>query len=247
MLSTSVKPDEELFLIPLKLIPSRIIWQNYPKAVGYIDFFLYLRNTVLITTLATLGALVSCPPVAYSFAYIPWPGRDIVFLLVLATLMLPYQVTMIPLYLVYRKLGWIGTFFPMWVPAFCGNAFFIFLLRQFFRTIPSELHDAARIDGASEFTIFMRVIMPLSKPVLSAIALFQFMGSWNDFMGPLIYLRDETMYTLSLGLQQFTSIHGLEWSLLMAASVLVALPIILLFMVTQRFFIAGISMTGLKG
>jgi multiple sugar transport system permease protein len=185
--------------------------------------------------------------VAYSFAFIPWPGRNVLFIILLSTLMLPYQVTMIPLYLVFRSLGWIGTFYPMWVPAFFGNAFSIFLLRQFFMTIPRELHDAARIDGASEFTIFARIILPLSKPVLAAIALFQFMYSWNDFLGPLIYLRDEEKFTLSLGLQQFTSIHGLEWALLMAASVMVALPVILLFLLTQRFFIEGISMTGVKG
>lgn len=247
MLSTSVKPDTEIFLIPPKWIPSEIIWENYPRALDYIDFFLYLRNTMFITALASLGVLLSCPLVAYSFAFIPWPGRNAVFILLLSTLMLPYQVTMIPLYIVFRNLGWIGTFYPMWVPAFFGNAFSIFLLRQFFMTIPTELRDAARIDGASEFTIFRRVILPLSKPVLSAIVLFQFMYSWNDFLGPLIYLRDEEMFTLSLGLQQFTSIHGLEWSLLMAASVMVTLPVILLFLLTQRFFIEGISMTGVKG
>ena len=247
MLSTSVKPDTEIFLIPLKWIPSQIIWENYPKALGYIDFFIYLRNTMFVTTLSTIGVVVSCPPVAYSFAYIPWPGRNIVFVVLLSTLMLPYQVTMIPLYLVFRNLGWIGTFYPLWFPAFFGNAFSIFLLRQFFLTIPAELRDAARIDGASEFTIFLRVILPLSKPVLSAIALFQFMYSWNDFLGPLIYLRDERMFTLSLGLQQFTSIHGLEWALLMAASVMITMPIVVLFLLTQRFFIEGISMTGVKG
>jgi len=247
LLSTSVKPDTEIFAIPLKWIPSHFIWSNYPRSLGYIDFFLYLRNTLFISLMATLGVLFSCPLVAYSFAYIPWPGRNAVFALLLSTLMLPYQVTMIPVYIVFRNVGRIGTFYPRWVPAFFGNAFSIFLLRQFFMSIPHELHDAARVDGASEFTIFLNVILPLSKPVLSTIALFQFMASWNDFLGPLIYLRDDRKFTLSLGLQQFTSIHGLEWALLMAASVMVTVPIILLFLVAQRFFIEGISMTGIKG
>jgi multiple sugar transport system permease protein len=247
MLSTSVKPDTEIFLIPPQWIPSQLIWENYPKAINYIPFFLYMRNTLFITVMASLGILISTPPVAYSFSHIPWPGRNVVFILVLATMMLPYQVTMIPVYIVFKNLGWVGTFYPMWVPAFFSHAFSIFLLRQFFMTIPQELGDAGRIDGASEFTIFLRIILPLSKPALSTIVLFQFMNSWNDFLTPLIYLRQESMYTMSLGLQQFTSLHGLEWSLLMAASLMFAAPIIIIFFLAQSFFIEGISMTGIKG
>lgn len=247
MISTSVKPDTEIFLIPPKWIPSLIIWANYPKAISYIPFFLYMKNTVFIAVMASLGILISTPPVAYSFSHIPWPGRNTVFILVLATMMLPYQVTMIPVFILFKHLGWVGTFYPMWVPAFFSHPFQIFLLRQFFMTIPQELGDAGRIDGASELRIFLQIILPLSKPALSTIVLFQFMTSWNDFLTPLIYLRQETMYTMSLGLEQYTSIHGLEWALLMAASLMFAAPIIIIFFLAQRFFIQGITMTGIKG
>lgn len=227
--------------------PIRFRWDNYPKALTYIPFFLYVKNTLVIAILGMIGAMLSCSLVAYSFARISWPGRDVCFFILIATLMLPGQVTMIPVFVIFKWLHWIGSIKPLVVPAFFGSAFFIFLLRQFFMTIPQELSDAGRIDGCSEFGIYWKIIMPLAKPALSTVGLLTFMGSWNDFMGPLLYLNDDTKYTLSLGLQQFVSQHGAEWSMLMAASAVMTIPIIILFFLAQRTFIQGITLTGIKG
>jgi multiple sugar transport system permease protein len=192
--------------------------------------------------------VISNALIAYGFARIRWPGRDVVFALTLATMMIPFPVIMVPVFAIFRELGWVGSFKPLWVPAWFGSAFNIFLLRQFFRTIPTELSDAARIDGCSELGIFWNVVVPLSKPALAVVALFHFMYVWNDFLGPLIYLTDQKMFTLSLGLQFYQSQHGgTEWNLLMAASTLIVLPLIVVFFFTQRSFIQGISLTGLKG
>jgi multiple sugar transport system permease protein len=208
---------------------------------------LYAKNTVIITGMSVIGVLLSSPLVAYGLARIDWKGRDVLFLLIVSTMMVPYQVTMIPVYLLFNSLGWINTYLPLTVPSYFGNAFFIFLLRQFFMTIPRELSDAARIDGCSELTIYARIILPLAKPSLAVVALFQFIWVWNDFLGPLIYLKDQTSYTLSLGLQQFQSGYQTEWALLMAAASMMTLPIIILFFLTQRTFIQGITLTGIKG
>jgi multiple sugar transport system permease protein len=193
------------------------------------------------------GVLFSCPLVAYGLARIRWPGRNVLFLLTIGLLLLPYQVTLVPLFIIFRTLGWVGTFLPLIVPHFFGNAFFIFLMRQFMMTIPMELSDAAKIDGAGEFRIYWSVIMPLLRPALATVGLFQFQGAWNDFLGPLIYLTDQASYTISLGLQQYNTEHGTEWGQLMAASVLLTLPIIVLFFFAQRTFIQGITLTGIKG
>ena len=211
-------------------------------------FWTYLGNTLTVCLLGCLGTVLSSSLVAYGFSRIQWPGRDRVFWIVLATMMIPFPVTMIPLFGVFRELGWIGTLKPLWVPAFFGSAFNIFLLRQFFLTIPQELSDAARIDGCSEFDIYWRVVLPLSKPALAVVALFHFLYAWNDFMGPLIYLTHRDTFTLSLALQFYQSQHGgSEWHLLMAMSVLILLPIILLFFFTQKTFIQGIATSGMKG
>ena len=185
--------------------------------------------------------------VAYGFARIRWPGRDLLFFLLVATMMLPGQVTMIPVFAVFRALGWVDTIYPLVVPHWLGTAFFVFMLRQFFMTIPLELSDSARIDGCSEWDIYRRVILPLSRPALATVGLFAFINAWNDFGGPLLYLNDERKATLSLGLQQFVSQHDAEWSLLMAASALMTLPIVLIFFFAQRTFIQGITLTGIKG
>jgi multiple sugar transport system permease protein len=227
--------------------PIRLYWENYPRALTYIPFFLYVKNTLVLATLAVIGTILSCSMVAYSFSRIRWPGRDICFFILLATMMLPGQVTMIPVFMIFKWLGWVGSIKPLVVPAFMGSAFFIFLLRQFFISIPHELSDAGKIDGCSEFAIYWRLVLPLSKPALATVGLFTFMGSWNDFMGPLLYLNDETKYTLSLGLQQFVSQHGAEWSMLMAASTVMTVPIIILYFFAQRTFIQGITLTGIKG
>jgi multiple sugar transport system permease protein len=247
MLSTSLKTDEQLYAYPPIWIPNPLNWANYPNAVTYITFFLYLRNTLIIAVSSTIGALISCSLVAYSLSRIPWPGRNILFLLTIATLMLPFQVTLIPLFLVFKNLGWVGDFRPLIVPHFFGSALYIFLLRQFFMTIPMELTEAARIDGASEFRIYASVVLPLAKPALATVAIFEFIARWRDYLGPLIYLNDQKYYTLSLGLYEYSSQYGREWGLLMAASVLITLPIILLFFFLQKTFVQGITLTGIKG
>ncbi len=247
MISTSLKVDTQIFIYPPVWIPNPVVFLNYPRAVTYIPFFRYFFNTLEISVIATIGTIISCSLVAYSLARLQWPGRDFLFLLTLATMMLPFAVTLIPLFIVFKNLGWINTFGPLVIPQYFGTAFYIFLLRQFFMTIPLDLSDAARIDGANEFGIFRRIILPLTRPAIATIALFQFLGSYRDFMGPLIYLTDEAKYTLSIGLTMFSSQHTTEWSLLMSASVIMSAPIIILFFFTQRTFVQGITLTGIKG
>ena len=248
MISTSLKPIEQTMVMPPQWIPKPVQFKNYLDAVRYIPFFTYAANTLIICLLGTLGMVVSSSLVAYGFSRIEWKGRNVVFIVVLATMMIPFPVTMIPLYSVFRKLHWVGTLRPLWVPAWFSAAFYVFLLRQFFMTIPRELSDAARIDGCSEFGIYWRIVLPLARPALAVVALFHFLYSWNDFMGPLIYLIDQKTFTLALGLQFYQSQHGgTQWNMLMAASTLVVLPIIVLFFFTQKTFIRGITMTGIKG
>ncbi len=244
LITTSLKTESQVFRIPPVWFPHPLEWSNYTKGLTFVPFFTYLRNTLVISILSVCGALISCSLVAYGLAIIPWRGREFVFFLLLSTMMLPYQVVMVPLFTVFTKLGWIDTFLPLIVPSFLGNAFLIFLLRQFFLSIPKDLTDAARIDGCSEFQIYRSVIIPLSKPALATVALF--MGAWNDYLGPLIYLFDQSKYTLSLGLAMFSSQYGSYWGMLMAVSTVVTIPIIVLFFFTQRTFIQGITLTGLK-
>lgn len=227
----------------------KLRWGNFREAVVKMKYFpMYLKNTLILCLLTVIGTVTSSALAAYGFARIPWRGRNKVFLLALATMMVPFPVVMVPVYALFRNLGWIGTLKPLWVGSFCAGAFNVFLLRQFFLTIPKDLSEAARIDGCSEFRIFWQIILPLAKPALMVVGLFQFMGTWNDFMGPLIFLTNQKDFTLALGLQFFQSQHGgTEWHYLMAASTLIVLPIILLFFFTQKTFIEGISMTGIKG
>lgn len=246
LLSTSVKPDSQIMVMPPKWIPHPFQWSNYSEGLTFVPFLTFLKNTLIICAANVIGVLISCPLVAYGLSIIPWRGRDILFIIVLSTMMLPFQVVMVPLFTVFTWLRWIDTFLPLTVPAFLGNAFFIFLLRQFFMTIPKDLIDAAKIDGCTEFQTYRRIVLPLSKPVLATIALFAFMGSWNDFLGPLIFLFDQSKYTVSLGLAMFTSQYGSYWGMLMAVSTVVTVPIIILFFFTQRTFIQGITLTGLK-
>lgn len=221
---------------------------NYTEATTTIPFWRYTLNTLLVCVLGTIGVVLSSTLAAYGMSRIQWKGREVLFYITLATMMVPFPVTMVPLYGVYRTMGWIGTLKPLWLPYCFGSAFNIFLLRQFFRTIPNNLTDAARIDGCSEFAIFWRIILPLAKPAISVVALFHFMFAWKDFMGPLLYLTRQETFTLSLGLQFYQSRHGgSEWHLLMAAAVLVTLPILVLFFFTQKTFVQGINTTGMKG
>lgn len=247
LLSTSLKPLTQVFTFPPEWIPHPILWSNYSRAVEYIPFWTYLKNTAIITIVSTLGVIISCPLVAYSFAKLEYRGRGILFFITLAVMMIPGQVTMIPLFLLFTKLGWVGTPLPLIVPQFFGVPIYIFLLRQFFMGLPDALREAARLDGASEFRIYLQIMFPLAKSAVLAVALFQFMGSWTDFMGPLLYLTNEPSYTVSLGLQQFQSQKGSEWGLLMAVSTLMTLPIIVLFFFLQKTFISGITFSGIKG
>lgn len=247
LLSTSLKTDPQIFRFPPVWIPTPLTGEQYAKAVTTIPFFMYLKNSVIYAVLVVIGDVISCSLVAYGLARVRWPGRDALFLLTIATMLLPSQVTLIPLFVIFKNLGWVGTFLPLIVPHFFGTAFNIFLLRQFMMTIPNDLSDAGRIDGASELRIFWSIILPLIRPALAVVALFQFQFAWNDFLGPLIYLTDQGTYTISLGLQQYNSEYGTQWGQLMAASMLLTLPIIVLFFFTQKTFIQGITLTGIKG
>ena len=228
--------------------PQPFQWTNFGEVFKRVPFLLYTWNTVQIAGLSTLGVVVSCVPVAYALARIRWRGRQAAFVLVLATLMLPFQVTIVPLYVIWVRVHQIGHFTPLILPAFLGDAFSIFLLRQFFLTIPEELSDAARVDGASEWQIMTRVIVPLAKPAIAAVALFQFLYSWNDLFAPLLFLgNNPRTWTLTLALSEFQSHHGVEWNLTMAAACLFMLPVIILFFLAQRVFVEGVTLTGVKG
>lgn len=240
---TVIKPLEKLS----DFIPEQLHPENYLKVFDAIPFFTYLLNTVIITGSVIIGSVLSSSLCAYAFAFCKVPYRKKVFYAVLATIMLPPVVTMIPRFILFREIGWIDTFKPLIIPAFCGNAFAIFLFRQFFLGVPSSLIEAARIDGATNLQIWYRIIMPLSKPVIITVAIFSFMGAWNNFMGPLIYLNSKENWTLQLGLNSFKGEAGGQWNLLMACTVLVLLPVIIVFFSLQRYFIRGISTTGLKG
>lgn len=239
---------------PTRVVPSSTIvtrvkptLRHYFKGLQSFRFDLFLQNTLFIAVISVAGTLLSSSWVAFGFSVLQWPGRDKVFYLMLATLMLPGQVTMIPLFLIFKGLGWYNTYLPLLVPAFLGNAFYIFLLRQFFLTIPRDLIDAARVDGCSTFRIYWQIALPLSVPALATVALFSFLVSWNDFMGPLIYVVDEAKYTLSLGLAMFKGRFTSRYGEMMAVSVLMTLPIIVLFFFTQKTFIQGIKTSGMKG
>lgn len=247
MISTSLKYPAQITKFPPIWIPRPVAWSNYPDALSYMPFFVYLKNTVIYCALTVIGVTLSSCLVGYSFAKLEWPGRNILFIATLSTMMLPPQVTLIPVYIMFRSFGWVNSYKPLIIPTFFGNAFFIFLLRQFFMTIPEELSDSARMDGASELGILAKIILPLSRPAIAVVILFQFLNSWKDFLGPLIYLNKEATYPISLGLQQYLSMHGQpEWGLLMAASTLTAIPVLTLFVVCQKTFIEGITLTGLK-
>ena len=247
MVSTSLKPIEETMKMPPTFIPTSLRWGNYLAAVRGIDFFRYSWNTIWVCALSTAGTVLSSAMVAYGFAFLAWPGRNLMFSLTLATMMVPFPVLMVPLYSVFRELGLIGSLKPLWIPAWFGSAWNIFLIRQFFMGIPKDLLDAARIDGCTEWQIFWRVVLPLARPVLIVVGLFSAIYAWNDFLAPMLYLTKQEHYTLSLGLQFFQSqTGGTQWHLLMAASTLVILPVLVMFLLGQRALIRGITMTGMK-
>jgi len=249
LIVTSLKPLDQVFTDPPRWIPDPILWRNYIDALTNpaFNFLHLLRNTLFYAVFSTLGVVVSSAIVAYGFARLDFRGRDLLFSITLSTMMLPGIVTLIPTYVMFRVFGWVGTYAPLIVPYYFGSAFNIFLLRQFLMTIPWELTDAARVDGANDFVILWKVLVPLIKSALLVVAVFHFMFAWTDFMGPLIYLDDFTEYPLVLGLYAFQTRFSVQWNLMMAASLSVTFPLIVLFFLAQRQFIEGITLTGLKG
>ena len=246
MISTSLKPLSHVFRFPPEFIPQRIVWSNYPDALTQLPFDIYFRNTMFIVFWTVLGEVIISSIVAYAFSRLRWKGRNALFIVVLATMMLPRQVTLIPDFLIFKHLGMIDTFWPLILPSWFGNPFYIFLLRQYFLTHSRELDQAAVIDGCSRFGVFWRITMPMSKPVLAAVAIFSFQYHWNDFFRPLIFLFSKENRTLALGLQFFQGTYGTEWNSLMAVSLVVMLPLIIVFFFTQRIFIQGVVFTGYK-
>ncbi|MGB2821409.1 MAG: carbohydrate ABC transporter permease [Phycisphaerae bacterium] len=262
--TTSLQPDEERSKVPPAFIPApprtaeavekatgmHLMYsptlEHYQKGLTRVPVFLFLRNTVLVCVLTVIGTIASSSLVAYGFSILRWPGRNVVFFIMLSTMMLPGQVTMVPVFLIWRRLGMVDTFAPLVVPAFLGSPFFIFLFRQFFLTIPRDLIDAARMDGAGELRIWGGIVMPLAIPAVATVGLFSFLGAWNDFLRPLIYLADQSKYTLSIGLAMFRTQYGSEYGQMMAVATLMVIPIILLFFFAQKTFIQGIKTSGMK-
>lgn len=247
MFSTSLKPDSEVFEFPPRFLPTSWDWNNYYLGWNALPFNRYLLNTTIVTFTNVIGNLISCSLPAYGFARLRARGSNFLFLLVLSTMMVPFQVTMIPNFILFTMLGWTNTLLPITVPAWFGWPFSIFLLRQFFRSLPRELDDAARIDGCSYFRIYWNIILPLSKPALATIAIFGFIGNWNNFLAPLIYINKQDLYTLALGLNLFRGQYVTYYNQLMAVSLLALAPILIVFFFTQKTFIQGIALTGIKG
>lgn len=248
MLSTALKSDQQLFVNPPVWIPDPIQWDNFKRAVTAIPFFKYMGNTGKVAIMDVLGTVLACPLVAYGLSRLEWKGRDLLFFLTISVMMIPHEVTMIPQFILYSKMGLVGTYVPLYLASFFGGRpFMIFLLRQFFMNLPKDLEDAARIDGASEFCVYAKVVLPLVVPGILTVGLFRFMNSWNDFLGPLLYLSDEAQYTITIGLQMFTTQYKTEWSLLMAASLLVTIPVVVVYFVVQKRFVEGITFSGIKG
>jgi len=255
MVSSALKDSSQIYTVPPIWIPNPAYWNNFWDAWMTYNFNLYTFNTVVRYAIpATIGTVLSSATVAYGFARIQWPGRDFLFWICMMTMMVPFQVTTVPLFITFKHLGWINSYRPLTIPAWFGSAFFIFMLRQFFKTIPEELSDAARIDGASELGILFRIILPLSKPALTVVALFTLMGCWNDYYGPLIYVNNAELMPLALGVQAMRTelahvggTHKFAYAYLMAVSTMVTAPIVIAFFLAQRTFIEGISLTGMKG
>jgi multiple sugar transport system permease protein len=251
LISSSLKTETQVFQYPIQWLPNPVRWLNYLEALTQKPFFLYFKNTMIIVVFNQIAILLTSSLVGYGFARINFPGRNFWFGVALATMMLPYYVTMVPQFILFSRLGWMDSYLPLIVPYFFGGgAFNVFLFRQFFRTIPEELADAARIDGCSELGIYWRIFVPLSTPAFITVAIFTFMFSWNDFIGPLLYINSPEKFTIALGLATYRSMMGVgrtRWDLLMAASVTMTAPIVALFFVLQRYFIKGVVMSGIKG
>lgn len=248
LIRSSLMSLDQIFLFPPEWIPKPWLWSNYPDALTTAPFGRYFFNTMVIVGLVVSGTVISATVSAYGFARLRWPGRDIVFGVMMTTMMLPYAVTLIPTFIIWSKLGFTNTIVPLTLPAWFGGGMFnIFLLRQFFRGIPRDLDEAAMLDGANPLRILWDIIIPLSRPALITVGIFSFLGTWNDFLNPLIYLTDSNKFTLAIGLSQFKGLYNSEWGLLMAASTVVFVPALVLFFFAQRYFVEGIAVTGLKG
>jgi multiple sugar transport system permease protein len=247
LLTCSFKQPVELFAVPIKWLPEKFSFNNYIRMFNYFPFMRYLKNTLIIVFFNIVGSTISSAFVAYGFSRMRWKGRDKVFVIVLITMVLPFQVIMVPLFMLFQKIGWIGTFLPLTLTCFFGNPFYIFLIRQFFVSLPEELNDAARIDGSGEFRTFFQIAIPLSAPVLTTVVVFAFLRSWNDFIGPLIFLSNNKLYTLAIGAQLIRTRLQPNWEYLMPLGVIMVLPVLLLFFLMQKYFIQGIAMSGIKG
>lgn len=245
--STSLKLPGQVFITPIEWLPKSPRWENYLDVFRRLPFEKFIVNSLFVTTMGTIGSVLSSVMVAFGLSRIRWPGREILFTILLATMMLPGVVTLIPVFIIFKQIRWVGTFYPLWVPAWFGGAFYVFLMRQYMLTLPTELDEAAKMDGASNFRILWQVIAPLCGPAIASVAIFSFLFHYNDFMGPLIYISDNTMYTLPLGLLWFQGRFGNFWHLVMAASMITILPVIVLFFFAQRYFVQGIQFTGLAG
>ena len=247
MANSALKNVQELSSFPPTLWPHTPEWSNFVRAVTYIPFGTFLLNSLILTAGVTIGAAISNPLIAYGFSRIEWPGRDFMFGVVLATIFLPFPVLIVALFDIFAKLHWIDTFLPIIVPAFFGNPFFIFLMRQYFLGLPREISEQARIDGANELTVFYRIILPLAKPAIAVVIIFAAVAAWGEFLTPLLFLQDESKYPLSIGLQFYRQEHDVAYNLLMAASTLIVLPVIAVFLAFQRFFIQGVTVGAVKG
>ncbi|MEP7291501.1 MAG: carbohydrate ABC transporter permease [Chloroflexota bacterium] len=247
MIATALKTEQQTFAIPPAFAPNPIAWENFSNVFVEVPFGRFILNSFVLVALNVIGELFAVTLVAYGFARIRFPGRSLLFLLMLSTLMIPYQVTLVPRFILFSKLGWVNTYLPLVIPAFTGSSFLIFLVRQYMMSIPFDLDEAAFIDGASRFQVFWNIILPLSRPALMLVIVFTFVGVWNDFLQPLIYLNDPQLFTVSLGLSFFQGTRETNWNLLMAGSLLATIPPLLLFFFAQRQLIGGISIEGLKG
>jgi ABC-type glycerol-3-phosphate transport system permease component len=247
MMSTSLKPRWEVFAYPPQWIPAKLEWQNFAEVFRRVPFLRYAANTSFLVLANLVGQLFAVPLAAYSFARLRFPGRDTIFFIVIATMMVPSQVTMIPLFAIFQRMKLVNTYWPLILPAFAGGAFYIFLLRQYMKTIPRDLDDAARIDGAGTWAILYKVILPLCRPPLIIVIVYTFWGVWNDFLHPLIYLNNSSLFTLQLGLAFFRGRFDVEWNLLMAATLMTVIPLLVVYFLVQDQLIGGIASVGLKG
>jgi multiple sugar transport system permease protein len=247
MVTTALKTNGDAFQLPVRLFPRKMIWANFPEAMAKIPYMRYMINTIFITAMSVLGQLITTPLVAYSLAKIKWKGAPIIFSLIMGTMMIPYTVTMIPIYKIWSSLGLTNTYLPLIVPTFFGSPFYIIIMRQFFAGLPNSLMEAAKIDGAGEFRRYVSIALPLSKPALTTIGIYAFISAWSDYLAPLIYINKTEKLTLSLGLQGFLNQYSVDWTHLMAAATVFVVPVVIFFLIFQRNFVEGIATSGIKG